>query len=100
MGSTSRLWRLAVAFFSTRGTWYGYVFRVGAVWLGGTASIHWYLLEYDGRPLTAADIFQIALSRVGMGTVAGLFVYGIMRPTEDFRRSRSIAESTARRRRA
>jgi len=93
----SRVWFLVVAFFSTRGAWYGYVFRVGAIWVGGSSLVHWYVLEYDGRPLAAADVFQIALSRIALGTVAGLFAYGIMRPTEGFMRSRSIAEHTTRR---
>lgn len=98
MGSISRLWRLAVGFFSTRGAWYGYVFRVGVIWFGGINSVLWYFLESDGRPLTAVDIFQIALWRVGIGTLAGIFFYGIMRPTEEFRRGRSISAIAAKRR--
>jgi hypothetical protein len=98
MDSMSRIWHLAVAFFSTRGAWYGYVFHLGVIWLGGITSIHWYFLEYDGRPLTAVDIFQIALWRVGVGTPAALVFYGIMRPAEAFRRGRSISEFAAKRR--
>jgi hypothetical protein len=88
-----RLWYLVTAFFSTRGSWHGYVFRVGIIWLGGLMCV-WHMLTYEGIPLTPRHILLEITQRVVLGAIAGSVSYGVMRPAETFRKS-VLAERAA-----
>lgn len=80
--------RLVIAFFSTRGTWYGYVLRVGVIWYGGFLWLKWYWFDYHhGMPLSVDDVLRMLRWNIGCGTLAGLFFYGAMGGANERRRS-------------
>jgi hypothetical protein len=75
-------------FFSTRGTWHGYVFRVGIIWLGGLMSIRQYWLDStEGTPLSAEALLSLLGTNSIFGLLLGVGLFGIMCRAEEHRRS-------------
>jgi hypothetical protein len=80
--------RFVTAFFSTRGTWHGYVLRVGIIWFSGLLSILQYWLDYiDGAPPSAEALVPMLCWNTVLGALFGVCFFGVIRGAEERRRS-------------
>lgn len=70
--------RGTAAFFSPHGTWHGYTLRVGVIWFGGLQFTQAFVSSlYDDMPLSAARVLCLATSAAIVGSLAGVFQYGL-----------------------
>lgn len=86
--------RFATTFFSTRGTWYGYVLRVGILWFACLMTVRWYWNQHDeGLPFSSEELLWTLCCNTVLGALFGCGSYGVLRGSEDRRRS-AAAERT------